>query len=137
MMRHRGGIGWCSIVRAGLVAVAAMVALSAGESRVAAEAHPPLAQAREGAADRRDVQRRLAAQRLWGRDPFTRSTSTSLVNGLNLSGILWDIATPMAIINGQTFQVGEECDGYRILEITPSYVVVTDETQTFQLHIAP
>lgn len=137
MRRGHGRLGGCRLMRCGVVAVAAGVALAAGGSHVAAEAHPPLAQAREGAADRRDVQRRLATQRVWGRDPFTRSTSTNLVNGLNLSGILWDAATPMAIINGQTFQVGDECDGYRLVEITPSYVAVTDETQTFQLHIAP
>jgi len=137
MRRGYGRLGWHWVTRFGVVAVAAVAVLGAGGSRAAAEALPPLAQAREETADRREVQRRLAAQRAWGRDPFTRSTSANLVNGLNLSGILWDVATPMAIINGQTLQVGEECDGYRIVEITPAYVAVTDETQTFQLQIAP
>lgn len=87
--------------------------------------------------DRRDAQRQRAAQLSWSRDPFMRSTTTNQVNGLSLSGILWDAATPMAIINGQTLRVGEACDGYRVTEITPEHVAVTDETQTFQLHIAP
>jgi hypothetical protein len=139
MSRGGGGTrGRRCLARGGLVAAAVGIALSAAiVSGVAAETYPPLARHPEGIADRREVQRRLAAQRLWGRDPFTRSTSTNLVNGLSLSGILWDVATPMAIINGQTFQVGDECDGYRIVEIAPTYVAVTDEIQTFQLQIAP
>lgn len=136
-MRRGDGL-WRRRMIACVILVAAMWMMrSAIDSRVAAETHPPLAQTREGILDHREAQRRLAAQRVWSRDPFTRSASANLVNGLNLSGILWDVATPMAIINSQTFQVGDECDGYRIVEITPTYVAVTDETQTFQLHIAP
>ena len=85
----------------------------------------------------REIQRQRAAQLSWGRDPFMRSTTANQINGLNLSGILWNAATPLAIINGQTLRVGEECDGYRVVDITPSYVAVTDDTQTFQLQIAP
>ena len=123
-------VAWASGLRANAVDA---VRSEAGEGANGTWLTPRLSRTSE----LRSLQRQRAAQLLWGRDPFVRSTTTHQVNGLTLSGILWDAATPMAIINGQTLRVGEECDGYRVVDITPSEVVVTDETQPFQLQIAP
>jgi hypothetical protein len=84
-----------------------------------------------------DAQRQLAATLAWGRDPFARGAAAGQPGGLSLSGILWDATSPIAIINGQMFRVGEEIDGFRVLEIAHDRVSLSDGTQTFQLLIAP
>ena len=56
---------------------------------------------------------------------------------LEVSGILWDTTQPLAVINGQTVRVGQELDGYQIIEISPDRVSVTDGTETFQLRLSP
>ena len=85
----------------------------------------------------REAQRQRLAAISWSRDPFTRSAGAGQASGLSLSGILWDASAPIAIINGQMRHVGEEFDGYRIVEIVQDRVSVTDGTQTFQLTLAP
>ena len=85
----------------------------------------------------REAQRERAAQLAWGRDPFMRGARAGQASGLTLSGVLWDPNQPMAIINGQMVHVGDELEGYRILEITQDRVSVTDGTQTLQLLVAP
>lgn len=72
----------------------------------------------------------------WGRDPFTRLESRQATK-LNLSGILWDAERPLAIINGQTLYVGEELEGYRVINISPDVVTITDNIKTYELRIAP
>jgi hypothetical protein len=80
-------------------------------------------------------QARLAALH-WARDPFLRG-SGGLLDALNLSGILWDAAQPMAIINGEMVGVGETIEGYRVVGITQATVAVSDGTETLTLQIAP
>jgi hypothetical protein len=81
----------------------------------------------------RAAQRQYAATLAWGRDPFVVGEASGEGSGLELSGILWDPAQPMAIINGQTVHPGEECEGYRVVEITQETVTLTDGTDTFRL----
>jgi hypothetical protein len=81
----------------------------------------------------RASQHQYAATLAWGRDPFVAGEASGEGSGLELSGILWDPAQPMAIINGQTFHPGEECEGYRVVEITQETVTLTDGTDTFRL----
>ena len=115
----------------GSTASSAAEKLSTAPSPVIELALPP----RPGS---RDAQRRRAALLGWGRDPFSRAAaSPSEPEGLVLSGILWDEAAPMAIINGQLLHIGEECEGYRIVAITQERVSVTDGTDIFQLFIVP
>ncbi|MDP3768371.1 MAG: hypothetical protein Q8S13_10175 [Dehalococcoidia bacterium] len=87
-------------------------------------------------ASRRVAQRVALEQLTWERDPFSRGPARGH-GELTLSGILWDAARPIAIINGETLQPGEEIDGFRIVSIEPTRVVVTDGTQTLQLQIVP
>ena len=85
----------------------------------------------------RDAQRDRARALTWSRDPFTQGASAGEGSGLALSGILWDPTHPMAIINGTTVHVGDEFEGYRILDIALDHVSVSDGTDTFQLLIVP
>ena len=85
---------------------------------------------------RREAQRARASELSWNRDPFTLGRGTG-PGGFTLSGILWDTQRPIAIINGQMLQVGEELDGYRVAEISQDRVSLTDGAHTYQLLIAP
>ena len=85
----------------------------------------------------RGAQRERAMQLAWARDPFVRGGSLGHMSGLSLTGIMWDSAQPIAIINGQMMRVGDGLEGYRIEAITQDRVSVTDGTETFQLRIAP
>jgi hypothetical protein len=86
---------------------------------------------------RRQAQRNYSASLPWSRDPFGRGSAEGALNGFTLSGILWDSTQPIAIINGQPLRIGEEVDGYRIVEIAQDRVSLTDGTQTHQLLITP
>ncbi len=88
-------------------------------------------------APRRKVQRERAAGLVWRADPFNRSASGDQVGELTLSGILWDASAPIAILNGQMTRVGDEVDGYRVTEIAPDRVSVTDGTRTLTLRMTP
>lgn len=85
----------------------------------------------------REAQRQHATLLAWGRDPFAQGVMTSQASRLVLLGIVWDAQQPLAIVNGRTVRVGEELDGYRIVEIAQDRVSVTDGTQTFQLLLSP
>ena len=85
----------------------------------------------------REAQRQHLAGLEWDRDPFTRSAAGDQASELDLSGILWDPSQPMAIINGEMVQVGDELDDYRVLEIGPDHVSLTDGTEAFKLEISP
>jgi hypothetical protein len=90
-----------------------------------------------GGSDVREAQRQHVSTLVWGRDPFSRGSSSGHLNGLLLSGILWDAQAPMAIINGSMVRVGDEVEGYEITAITQEQVSVSDGTQTFHVEIAP
>ena len=96
----------------------------------------PAALAPQEVLAQREAQRLRASELNWNRDPFTRGR-TGAVGGFTLSGILWDTQQPIAIINGQMLQVGEELDGYRVADIGQDHVSLTDGTHTYQLLIAP
>ncbi len=81
----------------------------------------------------RESQRRRATELAWGRDPFVTGDASGQASGLELSGILWDPAEPMAIINGQTVHPGEDCEGYRVVSMTHDTVTLTDGVETFRL----
>ena len=114
---------------------AAASAEAAAEPMPAASTIPGVSAPQEVLA-RREAQRARASELSWNRDPFTRGRSVA-VGGFTLSGILWDAQQPIAIINGQMLQVGEELDGYRVAEIAQDRVSLTDGTHTYQLLIAP
>ena len=90
-----------------------------------------------GSSEQRRAQRERSGVLVWSHDPFTRGATTGDLSGLSLSGILWDPQQPVAIINGQTVQVGQELEGYRIIAIGPDRVSVSDGAQTFQLLLSP
>jgi hypothetical protein len=52
-----------------------------------------------------------------------------------LSGIFWDEAQPMAMINGEIFEVGDSVDGAEILEIRPESVVVRQNGERRSLRL--
>ena len=83
----------------------------------------------------RAAQRQHAATLTWQRDPFTSGTEVTL--GLTLTGIIWDPTQPLAMINGATLSVGEEIDGFRVLQIQHDRVILTDQTQTYTLRLTP
>jgi hypothetical protein len=89
-------------------------------------------------AGQRDAQRARAAELAWGRDPFAPGGGAAdALGGLALSGILWDAADPMAIINGELRRAGDDLGGVRVLAIAQDHVVVSDGTSTHRLFIAP
>ena len=77
-----------------------------------------------------------ATELAWGRDPFTGGSADSEVSGFDLSGILWDAAAPIAVINGQMLRVGDEVEGYRVVTITQDRVTLSDGGQPLNLFIA-
>lgn len=86
----------------------------------------------------RSAQQAEAVQLAWARDPFTHGgTSSGGPAGLSLSGILWDASAPLAIINGQTLRVGDELDSFRVMQIDPDRVVLSDGVETFSLTTTP
>ena len=90
----------------------------------------------EGSA-RRQLQRQHAMQLAWQRDPFTLSPAATVrqVSDLTLSGILWDLTDPIAIVNGQMVRVGEDYEGYHILAISEDRITFTDGTHTSHLRL--
>ena len=83
----------------------------------------------------REAQRRRAATLDWRRDPFILSGVGEEAHGLHLSGILWDPAKPLAIIDGQTVQVGDQLGEYRITSIDRETVTISNGTATTTLHL--
>ena len=107
------------------------------EHEARAKETPPVVQAAAQATRaQREEQRQHAATLEWRRDPFTSSgVGEEATHSLNLSGILWDPAKPLAIINGQTVQVGDQLGAYRILSINRETVTISDGTATTTLQL--
>jgi hypothetical protein len=82
------------------------------------------------------AQRERAAALGWERDPFTGGSAGGSVSGFDLSGILWDAQSPIAMINGQMVRIGDQVEGYRVVEITQSTVLLSDGGQAVNLSIA-
>jgi len=58
----------------------------------------------------------------WGRNPF--SIHGGALEGLRLTGIMWDEVIPMAMINDNIFKIGDKLGGYTIVDITPHSVIL-------------
>lgn len=74
----------------------------------------------------------------WGRDPFSGrvySFSTEIGADLNLTGIIFDDKNPQALINDKIAGVGAIVSGWRILEIKPSKVILSDGTNKIELKL--
>ncbi len=97
----------------------------------------PAAGAADAAPALRQRQREQAARWTWSRDPFTRGPAVVGVAGLTLTGIIWDQTSPLAIVNGEVLRPGQEIEGYRLLQIQPDRVWLSDGDQLFQLLLSP
>jgi len=64
----------------------------------------------------------------WNEDPFAKlpTASPTLSQGaqLQLRGILWDNRGGLAMINDNLVKVGDTIGGWRVVRITPSYVLL-------------
>lgn len=100
-----------------------------------AEASPIAAQSDQQGI--RETQQEEAQGLTWSRDPFLAGGAAADLGELTCSGILWDPQQPLALINGRTLGIGEEVEGYRVLEITRDTVTLSDGAQTVTLTTAP
>jgi len=73
-------------------------------------------------------------QKPWPHDPFVRQMRPSTKN-IKLTGIVWDELMPIAIVNGETFKVGESIEGYEIVRIKSSSVIFRCGSETFELQL--
>ena len=61
----------------------------------------------------------------WGRDPFdARWLGAPRADGLTLNGIVWDARRPTAIVNGTVMEIGDTIEGYRVIAILPTTVLL-------------
>ena len=72
----------------------------------------------------------LEAQEL--RDPFTfapRKTASRRTGAtaVSLNGILWDATHPLAIVGDETVAIGDQVDGWKVLEIRENGMVIERE----------
>lgn len=84
----------------------------------------------------RTAQQQRAELLAWGRDPFLAGQSHA-TGEVALSGILWDAAHPLAIMNGAPVSVGDAVDGFQVLDIAPDHVTLSDGTTTYDVRLAP
>ncbi len=74
----------------------------------------------------------------WGKDPFG---AMMLANGmpalsdLTVTGIVWDKANPLAVINGEVHTIGDTINGHTILNIRESSVVLSMGEGKYELPI--
>jgi len=68
------------------------------------------------------------AEYSWNEDPFAKLPITPPTSPqesqLQLRGILWDDRGGLAIINDDLVKVGDTIGGWRVVRITPSYVIL-------------
>lgn len=50
--------------------------------------------------------------------------SGNVTGALHVEGILWDPAQPLAIVNGEVRRVGDDVEGFKIMEIRAAAIVV-------------
>jgi len=63
------------------------------------------------------------------RDPFTAApilSANSLQSGVNLTGILWEKAKPLAIIDGEIVKKGERVGPKTVVDIKRDRVILSD-----------
>ena len=73
----------------------------------------------------------------WGRCPFSGKIFYGEAKALDLklTGILWDEDNPQAIINDEIREKGDKVGKFKIIEILPEKVIVSDGTEKFELKI--
>lgn len=70
----------------------------------------------------------------WKRDPFMPAGSSAGASiPLSLTGIVWDEKMPIAMVNDRVLRNGDEIDGYKVVQIKPSSVVLSSGQETFEL----
>lgn len=72
----------------------------------------------------------------WGRDPFFSGpavSSPTTISDMRLTGILWDDAAPLAMINDNPIGVGDKIGGYTVVEIHKDRVILADGTKNYEL----
>ena len=69
--------------------------------------------------------------------PFLAGQQGQATGDVALSGILWDAAHPLAIMNGAPVSVGDAVDGFQVLDIAPDHVTLSDGTTTYDVRLAP
>ena len=55
---------------------------------------------------------------------FGARAASGPYHGLALIGVLWDATSPLAMVGDQTLGVGDQVEGWRIVEIRPDGIVV-------------
>ena len=79
-----------------------------------------------------------AWEKEWARDPFLpQATASAIVRAVNLTlnGVLWDDATPKAIVNEKTLLVGDTIYGYTVVDIKPRSVVLRTGEKNIELRV--
>jgi len=73
----------------------------------------------------------------WGRCPFSGKVFYGEAKALDLklTGILWDEDNPQAIINDEIREKGQKVGKFKIIEILPEEVIISDGTEKFELKI--
>ena len=68
------------------------------------------------------------------RDPFFKSQRGPL-SGPSLEGIIWDSKKPIAIINDEILEVGDQIKGYTVIEIRVEEVILRDDQDQSRLRL--
>ena len=74
------------------------------------------------------------------RDPFTGAlimSEKSVQSGLALTGILWDKAKPLAIIDGDVVKKGDRLGNKVVVDIKRDRVILSDGQGFFEIKIEP
>ena len=71
----------------------------------------------------------------WDRSPFVLQKSKKYDSGLILGGIFWDKDKPQAIINNQIVGLGDELEGYKVIEIKKDHVILSDGANKIELKL--
>jgi type II secretory pathway component PulC len=74
------------------------------------------------------------------RNPFlfgsANTDQTTPLSGLSLKGIIWDLNRPSAVINGQTFGIGDVIGDYKVAQITQDRVILESKTTRLELKLS-
>jgi len=73
-----------------------------------------------------------------GRDPFHRAPIIKEDLGkrvLRVSGVIWDVNEPRAIINNLVVAIGDVVSGNTVIEIKKRSVILNDGTKSFEVYI--
>lgn len=72
----------------------------------------------------------------WGRNPFIiKKIHAKTVTELTLSGIMWDLESPRAIINNEVVKETDKIGENTVIEIRKTSVILNDGTENFELRL--